>query len=203
MPYADPQAGREYQKRYRAAHLDSERERSQKRRAVRTPEEWAAFLVYKRAWRARRSGPPLTREDRFWAKVDRGTGAGCWEWLGAGSPGYGRFTTDAGVTGAHRFSYELHKGPIPDGMYVCHTCDNPPCVNPAHLWLGSSAANQEDRVRKGRHSWARIMPEQAVAIRAAHESGEALRVIASRFGIAKSTASRVCRGKTTAARAGG
>jgi len=200
MPYANPQAEREYQKRYRADHLDAERDRSRERRACRTPEEWAAFLLYKRAWRARKNGPRPTREERFWAKVDKGAAAGCWVWRGAASHGYGRFKDDTGITGAHRFSYELHKGPIPEGMYVCHSCDNPPCVNPAHLFPGSGADNQTDRVRKGRHGWARITPDVAAVVRQAHGSGESLRSIASRFGITKSTASRICRGMTVAAR---
>jgi hypothetical protein len=88
----------------------------------------------------------------FWAKVARG--ADCWEWGGArNTSGYGwfRFGPDRTPTGAHRVAYELSNGPIPDGLAVLHRCDNPPCVNPAHLFLGTNQDNVTDKVNKGRH----------------------------------------------------
>jgi hypothetical protein len=76
---------------------------------------------------------------------------GCWEWVGKKSGGgYGSFRSNAGYT-AHRYSYSYYIGDIPVGMYICHKCDNPSCVNPDHLFCGSSQENTNDKVSKGRH----------------------------------------------------
>lgn len=77
--------------------------------------------------------------------------SGCWEWTAQRTPqNYGRFFINYRGTRAHRYSYEIHKGKIPEGMCVCHTCDNPSCVNPDHLWLGTRGDNNKDRTKKGR-----------------------------------------------------
>lgn len=93
--------------------------------------------------------------ERFWEKVDRRDKEECWEWTGGtDSHGYGTLqigTHDKPFPGkAHRISYELHYGSIPDGMLVCHKCDNPPCVNPNHLFVGSYSDNIEDCYAKNR-----------------------------------------------------
>lgn len=88
-------------------------------------------------------------ETRFWEKVDKS--GDCWWWTAAtDTGGYGRFNDGDRLLGAHRYSYKLHHGEIPDGLYVLHTCDNKPCVNPKHLWLGTARDNSLDMVKKGR-----------------------------------------------------
>ena len=98
---------------------------------------------------ARRNAQPLL--DRFWAKVQKTET--CWLWTGGlNGPGrYGIFALSHGhQVYAHRFSWELHYGPIPDGLDCCHHCDNPPCVRPDHLFVGTVTANMADARQKGR-----------------------------------------------------
>ena len=79
------------------------------------------------------------------------TPAGCWEFTGPrANYGYGKVGFADGMRAAHRISWEHHNGPIPVGMLVLHRCDNPPCVNPEHLWIGTQADNMRDMVAKGR-----------------------------------------------------
>lgn len=91
------------------------------------------------------------KTDRFWSKVQRGNKTACWHWLGAKKPsGYGNVRRNKIYTSAHRVSWELTFGPIPKGMQVQHSCDNPSCCNPNHLMLGTVVSNYVDMVRKGR-----------------------------------------------------
>lgn len=88
---------------------------------------------------------------RFWIKVEKTEG--CWLWTGATiRDGYGTITIDGRSVKAHRIAWELTYGPIPEGMLVCHRCDNPSCVRPDHLFLGTHADNVHDCIQKGRRN---------------------------------------------------
>ena len=103
--------------------------------------------------------------DRFWNKVDKSDG--CWEWTGSKNPnGYGTFSLHCVPYYAHRVSYAMaNGGKIRRGMSVCHTCDNPGCVNPDHLWLGTGKENSRDMVKKGRCVKAKLTEEDVRWIR--------------------------------------
>lgn len=111
-----------------------------------------------------------------------------------------------GLIRAHRLSWELVNGPIPKGIAVCHVCDNPPCVNPAHLFLGTQAENVSDMVAKGRarggppsgelHPKAKLTREAVVAIRARYSAGGiSLQSLADEHGVSKKTVLNVVKGR--------
>ncbi len=90
--------------------------------------------------------------ERFWSKdILKADSELCWEWTGScDSSGYGTIRVNKSTHSTHRTAWRITYGTIPSGMYICHKCDNPKCVNPNHLWIGTSQDNSLDRARKGR-----------------------------------------------------
>lgn len=140
---------------------------------------------------------------RFWSKVARGGADQCWPWTAMrDGNGYGRFRVrnPRRLVRAHVFSYQVERGRT-HGLMVCHSCDNPGCCNPAHLWLGKNADNMADMVRKGRQARrdtsgekngnAKLTAEQVATIRSQIGAGDNNTVIAARFGVTHSMISRI------------
>jgi hypothetical protein len=125
--------------------------------------------------------------DRFWAKTNKNAPNGCWEWTGSKSPwGYPNFRDD-GVIGGHIWAYKHFKGPVPKGHVVMHTCDNPGCVNPDHLLLGTLTQNSQDMLHKGRSGNAKLKPTQvrniADRLRSKAPKWSLYKPIADEFGV--------------------
>lgn len=130
---------------------------------------------------------------RFWEKVEKTDG--CWNWIGAKSKaGYGQIRADGKCQYAHRAMWEKsHLLKIPEGFYICHRCDNPGCVNPEHLFLGTPKDNRQDSVRKGRsnkgerNGRSRLQKTDVLEIRRLHSEGVPHEEIASKFKIVVNT----------------
>lgn len=143
--------------------------------------------------------------DRFWANVRKTDG--CWIWLGSlrskRKGEYGALNVYGQRTTTHRFSWQLHYGPIPDGQCVLHRCDNPKCVRPDHLFLGTNPENTQDKTNKGRqakgsgHGMSKLTEVQVAEIRRLRTQGLGTqRGVARLFGVDHGTIRFIERGLT-------
>lgn len=142
--------------------------------------------------------------DRFWAKVSK-FGGGCWNWTAATrSTGYGCMKVNGRLISAHRLSFVLHFGEVPEGQIVCHRCDNRLCVRPDHLFAGTPHANVADMDAKGRRMQprgeksgsAKLTEADIVQFFALRKSGHSNRRIAAMFGVDSSTVNCVFTGRS-------
>lgn len=131
---------------------------------------------------------------RFWSHVERTSE--CWEWVGAsanrGTKGrnYGVFWLGGKLEVSHRVSWVMERGPIPPGMLVCHRCDNPPCVRPDHLFLGTPTDNMQDMIAKGRAAWRSPAPSLVRFWGELFSGGMPVEVIAKRQAVSATTVRR-------------
>lgn len=140
---------------------------------------------------------PLDR--RFWKFVAPMTeGRGCWEWLGKlDKDGYAHIWLDGSMQRAARVSFVMANGQIPDGCIVCHTCDNPSCVKPTHLYAGTWGTNAQDRENRNRHVGRRVFSmDQADAIRTAIAIGVRQVELTRQYGVSKHVISNIAVGRT-------
>lgn len=142
---------------------------------------------------------------RFNKKICINPETGCWDWIGTkDSKGYGKIWVGEKLARSHRVAYTIHVGNIPDGLIVCHHCDNPGCVNPDHLFVGTNADNMKDKTCKGRargqgkgesHSLAKLTEDDIRSIRKEKASGVRQRVLARKYGVSEQHMSDICKGR--------
>lgn len=149
-----------------------------------------------RASRSAKNKLPETIAARFWSKVDKRGPDECWPWTaGRIAFGYGHFRLHYRKINASRYAYILTNGPISDEILVCHECDNPPCCNPKHLFLGTHKDNAQDCIKKGRskppsgesHGMAKLTDEKVKEIRQRYTNGERMIDLALEYEVTKTT----------------
>lgn len=137
----------------------------------------------------------------FLTRIEPDTNGGCWLWPAISQTGYGRYWEGGVIHAAHRGSYELHCGPIPPGLFVCHKCDVRCCVNPAHLFLGTHRDNMLDMAAKGRarrgddHPNATLSEQAVAAARAMRSTGLATADIARHLGVGREALTHALMGR--------
>ena len=146
----------------------------------------------------------MSLEDRL-ADMSEESSTGCRVWTAAlTTTGYGAIRHGNRMRKAHSLMWEVHHGPIPEGMVIRHTCDNPLCVNIDHLLLGTQQDNLRDCVARGRsnrgskHGMSKLTEEQVIEIRHQVSAGARQRDVAGRFGVSQATVSDICRRKSWA-----
>ena len=148
-------------------------------------------------------GPrPRSVASRFWQYVDKKSETDCWNWKGAKSElGYGRLNVNRSPLYAHRLSWELHKGELAATAYVLHCCDNPSCVNPAHLRLGTQVDNMQDCKVKERNAFvitladADLLRQTYIAQSSAGSKMELQAALAARYGVSTRTVRYIVAGE--------
>jgi|SRR3990167_6387503 len=164
----------------------------------------ACLNTASRRKRVRSPWTPERAAETFWSKVDRSGGPNaCWPWTGATTRGgYGNVGRGGRYYRAHRMAWGLVNGPMPRDLHACHSCDNPPCCNPAHLFPGTNRENAEDAGRKGRlargerQPTAKLTDAAVLTIRARIAAGDSNGAIAGDYGVVRDTIGMIRRGKT-------
>ncbi len=141
-------------------------------------------------------------EDRFWDKVQKTDN--CWLWTGVPNKGgYGLIYVNGKIVFAHRYSYQLHFGSIPDGLDICHSCDVPNCVNPSHLFAGTAQDNMADKIKKDRCNYvhgeksknSKLTQNQVEEIRQKYADGFTQKKLSVMYGISQVQISNIVNNK--------
>lgn len=180
MSFVDPTPKRACNAAYRAIHGHSYSKEKMRE--------------YNRAYNARKKGiapgkyrlrSEISRVERFMFKLIPEPNSGCWLWLtSVTDDGYGQFAWDGRTIPAHRASFMLFHGPIARGSQIRHLCDNPSCVNPDHLLIGTAFDNVQDRIRRGRSAKKKLTPSDVLDIRRRYALSVGITTIATAYGVA-------------------